>query len=947
MSQQLDTHDSTEIEDAEGDLVESNPGNTSGVKDINLMDSDHPQVQALGSSAIETETKQGLGEFISDFIYENDKAFWREYLQNSETACIRACKYLIRNHPDYGDEWLTQKIWIDEDTGKTIRDYTDADAEQARLPDGEEGVPADPKDLNTDDYDGRRVIEIPRPLNEVVEAARNIGYDPTITIDIYHDEQKIVWEDNGIGMTLYEFKEAFMAIRGSGSAQDEDTGGKFGVGAKSSALAHGKDGGMQGYTKTRRSDVPDYSQEGVSFYSYLGGANLRDNNEIPDDFRGTHFEAPVTAEFDLNKAQDAVEKYTEILNVPVLYQEHRSGQNTVNEEYGGVSFEDYHDNPPVIIERPGEFTVADGPDVGGYKEPDTWLVSMRIDRNAKTRIRSFWNTVLQVHDEQGRIVAGPNRGRYADGQRVYETRKLENKIGGLHDDDVPLPQPVGSRDNFQKDNHNKRFFEYLDDLVEAAELQTVAEIAEEMHEADHPADTIMGEEQKWKVFYKMVDYHGPYDVFERERRFKKFVNERDEFPNFSEETRSQVYALFNEVGLAKSNSRQPNKKRGRAERRLGEILANNSREHTFMGCSINEERHEVVHNTYPSDGTVIAVSGANKYDSYGDAFGFTKLAHVPRKQSDDHEFDVPDHIHKAQQSKSSGSKNRGKADDVSDRTLKIRCDNSNQQIDKRFTVDSTLSRLDNGRLGGHSSLIVFPRGGESISDHYGMQKFGAIISASKEELDEIHHHESVFTYEEYVERARNTPIATELGPIKAKNLRQPERCVVLVQATADKHRNLLKNTDEMKRLRELIKHDRSNQSYNWSTEEHDDPEVVLAVADKEMLNKARYAFYQDKFNGDGEMLGLKFRRRSYGKVIGVEWQRLDGSIGDYRRKAKTPEWDNDSDVYDIFGTSDELDAALFGFHDAGFNPVEQEPEDIREAVGKGSVLADFESNEGT
>jgi hypothetical protein len=939
MNQQLDTQDSTDVQAAEGDLIETSPESQAEVKDINLMDENDPQVQALGTQSIETQNRKGFGEFISDFIYESDSAFVREYLQNSETACIRAAKYLLRRHPDYGEEWLTQKLWVDEETGETIRPYTQQDAEQARLPDGE----------NTDEWDGRRVIEVPRPLREVVQAAREIGYDPTITIDVYRDDREIVWEDNGIGMTLYEFKEGFMNNFSSGSAKEEDTGGKFGVGAKASALAHGKEGGMTGVAVTRRDDVPDYSKKGVAFYSYLGGANLRnidklrDRGEVSNDFRGTRFTIPVCDEFSLNMVEEWVEKYAELLRVPVLYREHRSGQNRVNEEYGGTSFEEYHDEPPVVIDRPGEFTAVDGPNVVGYKEPDTWLVSMLIDRNTNVSVRALWGTAVQIHDEQGRIVSGPNRGRYADGYRVYETRAKENQVGQLHEDDVPLPQPVGSRDNFQQDEHNTRFFEYLHDAVKEAELSEVSETAEEMQEKDHPAEAIAKDERTWELFKKMVNYHGPYNVMNSDRRFKKFINKRDEFPDYNDETLDQVWGLFDEVGHARKNSHRPNKKKGREERRLGDILAEADRDKTFMGCTINGDRHTVVYNTYPDDGAVIRVSGASKYSIYQENFGFTKLKEVPKTQSDDHEFDVPDPIHKANQNKGP-SGGQTKADTTSERTLKIRCDPSNKQIDKRYTIENARRKLTNGLIGGHSELIVFPRAAdESVSDHTGMQSFGAIASVTSEELDELHDHPDVFTYEEFCERSLNTVIATEQGGIKVRDLFEDERLVILAYKSshADQEiKRLVKQTDEKRRLRECLKSDIIDQAREWHPENMDDPEVLFGVVDEKTLELAEYGLYSNRSEG-GPKYGIRFTSISPGTTTPITWKPLNRSYLDYKRKAATPEWDNESPVYGLFGGGDVIEDVLFGFHDAGIDPTGQDTQDLREAVGKGAVMVDF------
>jgi pyruvate/2-oxoglutarate dehydrogenase complex dihydrolipoamide dehydrogenase (E3) component len=105
-------------------------------------------------------------------------------------------------------------------------------------------------------------------------------------------------------MTSNEFDDAFNTIFSSGSGVDGDTGGMFGVGSESSAIVHGKDGGCEVETRSRRPG----NHEGFRAYSYLGGANALPG-DVEDGFYGTKFNIPVVEDFDLDALQGWIEKY--------------------------------------------------------------------------------------------------------------------------------------------------------------------------------------------------------------------------------------------------------------------------------------------------------------------------------------------------------------------------------------------------------------------------------------------------------------------------------------------------------------------------------------------------------------------------------------------------------------------------------------------------------------
>lgn len=921
MSENLpQTQGDTDVQ-SDDELVVKNAAAGSGVKDIDVVSENHPLVQEAGTANIKTQTNDGLGEFLSSTIYEHDSVFVREYLQNSESACIRAAKHLLREHPDFDAGWLTVYQWVDAKTGEEVATYEHDDVDRQTVL-AEHDVAS-----NT-----VRKLEQPRPVPAIISKAREYGYDPTIEIEVYRDDRKIVWQDNGIGMTSHEAVEAFMHNFNSGSALEEQSGGKFGIGAKTHGLCTGKDAGMKVTTATRRVDESDRDQDGFRFYAYLGGANplpAKEEEDIPDGFKGTRFEIPVKDDFDLTSMYEWVEEYAEILNVPVLYREYRGGNPIREEEYGGVSFNEYHNDPPSLVQRPGEFTIAAGPNVGGYKEPDTWLVSMRIDRNTEVSMRTMWNVAVQIHNEQGLIVSGPNRGK-----------KQENV--DLQENDVPLPQPTGDRDRFQKDTANKRFFEYVKKTIKHHEIDRAGQIAHDMNDQDeHPADALDDRGADWQVFESTVDYHGDWNATSRFDPFQDWTEKRDEFPDWDEETARHVFALFTSIETADANCNTPNKKSYRGEDSLGSVLSTYDRNNVFMAASISKgagtQRNRVLHNTMDS-AVVIKLDGASKYDEYEEKFGFRKLKDVPREQSDDHEWDVPDSVHDSATRTTKTSTT--KADRIDERTLKIRCNTDNKGIDLRWTINQVRTRLENkGTIGSHSELIAFPNGGdrENVSDHYDMRYYGAIVSVSQDEWDELKHLDNALTYEEYTERSRNTVIATEEGGIKARDMSDTTSHFTLLYdntSAAGKEPKLwFDGSDENQRLLDYLRdYSWDARHYSRKSEDAEADDVLLGVADIDTLERAAWALNRSVFEDDLNLHAIRFN--SYGVDVKFQggWNKCH-SIDEYQHKARTPDWSDESSVYNLFGTTPWLDKTLYGMHDAGFNPENVDPQDLETVAG--------------
>lgn len=927
----------TTVDEEITDLPETpgldNPEN----KKLNVVGPDHHTVQEVGDSAMEKEITQGgkAAKFFSENIYEHDNRWSREWLQNHEAACVRAGKYLIRTSDEYPKGWLTLTIWVDEETGDIVVDYDENEAILA-------------------DYDGEvkdlRKIEVPRPIDDVLEAARSLGYDPTIVWDVYLDERQIVTKDNGIGMTPTEFKDDFNNPFGSGSDKDGETGGFFGIGSESVAIVTGAEGGVRVQTRSRQATEDGEVRKGFTGYGQIGVANFLPELP-PEGFFGTKFEIPVKEDFNLNKLQGWVEKFSEKLRVPLLYREHDAGTTPVEEEYEATSFVDDYDDPPVVIQRPGEFSIVAGPDVvdTSYRsdDEDTFLVSMPIDRNTDVNIRTFWNVVIQIHDEQGKIIAGPNRGQY-----------LEN-LDFPHEDDIALPEPTGDRDRLARDENSKKFFNYVEDVVKEKELAEVGEIAERMKEAPHPTEAIRNAKSDWTLFRKMIDHHGKYHATNQLYKFKETLDKYPEvFPDYSEKETRQIFGLFKELEHCPNGPKVSTKKSRRREITLGKLLAKHDRDQVYMAASTGgrfKERFQVVENTYDSPEVVI-VPSASKYEKWSELFGFKVLKEVPLMQpteDEDHDYDVPNYIHQDTIDRKRKKKKK-KADKVEKRTLKIRTNGDNSSIDLRISIDKAQDMLEQGNSFGkhkHGKLVVFPRSSdENISDHYDFADYAPITSVTKEEYEQLEEYDNVMTYKDFTEWSKSALIATEDGAMTPQELIEDDRMVILAYRQFSNNNIVKLLSNEHEELRNLYAKDIRDQ-FTWAdylddydggigygnspdvVPDEDKAETLFAVAGPIVLRRAEWAFGQQVIT-DREMMGLKLTRDRFGHRNPCQWNDLSETTAKYRLMADTPNWNNGSEVYDLIPKDRDkyLTQLFLGFHDQGIDPTDRTPNELRQLI---------------
>jgi hypothetical protein len=950
---QGDDTDESIVTAGDDDIVAGAASENIDLKEITMVDEDNPLAQQTGSTGPQKRQvdEEWLSDFLSDQIYDDDAAFAREYLQNAETACVRAAKMLLRNHPEYGEEWLGHELWVNADTGETICEVGD-EFRQAILAD------YDIADENL------RMIELPRHLSDVIDTARSAGYDPTIEVTLYRDDREIHIEDNGIGMTPREYDEAFNYTGRSGSKLESDTGGMFGAGALTFGNICGKEGGMEVISCTRRGNVPDTQQQPIHAYTYLGGFNPMPSDEVPDEFRGTRFEVPILPPEEggahLNDFQSWFARYAEQLRVPVLYKEIEAGEMVVKEEYGGESLvesftdEETGSEPAIIVDRPGEFTIVSGPEIDGdvgkqnysTKHPDTWLVSMEIDRNTHVTVGSMWNAGVQVHNEQELCVSGPHRGM------------LRENIAEEDPHDIFTPTPTGDRDRLQSDYTD--FWEYVHREIEDEIDRYFAKVLGDVFTQD-PVETFHQDSSLWSMFVEMCK-HKSMESFHAMRKELKENGElpdievNDDYEERNDEGTSWEPSedehrikklqrmLASEHYVPDSSFNNGAKKKNRKSARIGKLLARTPEENVYLAASTGgnyDHYYEVVKNTH--DEWEIVVLGKATYSKYQDYFEFGKLTEVPLKQSDDHEFDVPDTVHNTFAVTDDGAEKTEDPSDITEHILKIYT-SGNGGVDVERSIGDIMTNFPEDSIDYEDELVLFKRGRstENISDHYDFSSYVPIACVTNDEYELLIEHDDIYSYEEYMERARNVVVATEKGPRTIENLlpEPKQEYLTICFTNLARYRKLVHQDEE---LRDRIKQEAMEQTTTRRDRKYvDEDNIVFAYMTKQQVAIAAPAL-EEIYNDAREAVDHKHPVGAGIRVDGRipnQFPLNSSYIHDSTRKkletkARMLNWHDDSRAFTEFkkaSSGSYRKEVLEAFHEIGVDPTLVTEGEIKESL---------------
>lgn len=296
--------------------------------------------------------------------------------------------------------------------------------------------------------------------------------DGIINIEFDRDENKLIMEDNGVGMTRDEIDRILSVIGRSTSRSDAELTGKFGMGFLSIwMLVGGVDGGF--IMKTNPRGVDEEPIEGVWNSKGFFEFDERTDNNITE---GTRLEILLGQNINDAQISDWVDEYATWARVPIMFKEYADNEISIDEEYPVRKLVDDYEELETASERnyDGRFeyknnlsysvidneyftavnsnvSVSKSKNVFNRKKPITnyLLLDVPIDSSAQdAKHLNYPTSSLEVRlkQEQRVVVSGPNEGHYVinPSENIDKSKTItENE---LHPEDVVLPQPTGTRD---------------------------------------------------------------------------------------------------------------------------------------------------------------------------------------------------------------------------------------------------------------------------------------------------------------------------------------------------------------------------------------------------------------------------------------------------------------------------------------------------------------------
>jgi hypothetical protein len=224
------------------------------------------------------------------------------------------------------------------------------------------------------------------------------NYEARIVVQWDKAEQKLIIQDNGIGMAAVEVDEVFRHI-GRSAARDLGTmSGAFGMGALSFPKFIGPENTMVMMSHSRLND------DNAAYLVTLAGVEPVRGSLDSEEY-GTRFSLD-QKEQDM-AVRDAVRRFSEWMRVPVLYTEKdENGEEIFNEDWGDKHLYDDYDQGKYVdsFVVPGCFEAY----MCSQAEGRTLLLSMEIDRGIDKTYDAPYPFDVRILDESGKVVESSN-----------------------------------------------------------------------------------------------------------------------------------------------------------------------------------------------------------------------------------------------------------------------------------------------------------------------------------------------------------------------------------------------------------------------------------------------------------------------------------------------------------------------------------------------------------
>lgn len=622
------------------------------IKTANIADDDHALsnlVDEGGTKERVYDAQQAGARFVN--FYDDAAAAIREYLSNSETACIRRGRH----------------------------ELLDA------------GFTSD---------------EIPNEVSEMLDMAKEeCDYEPLIEVHYNRkaDAIRLVIEDNGIGISSDEYQ----VVQHVGYSTSHDEGsqlGNFGIGWMSGFQLTSVNGMFKMSTKSYLTDESYSTAEYVANFEMLSGG--------PDEY-GTRFEFPAFGE--AAKQIDIPAKVAEFadgMTIPVLYRDFdSSGQETSrSDDYLPTRMEnDYPDDSLVIVYEDEFFKAVMSPDrKENGRGQTTYNISMPIRRNcdewgSEPKFDAPWKWDFRAKQENGPIVHCESDASLV-GLVPKEDTKYDRLLPELQEDCVPMgqvpddaiimPEPASSRDSFMSGHDD--FWRYASRKLNEKWADVAAERFEGLDSWDDFLD--MSREEKNGLF-RAYSAFGP-DYKDADPDTIQETLEDNLGVTLDKDLGKKLHESKSKVRVVRRGSNQAHTKGATTSKQIWKVI-DEAPDGIYMGKTISQKRADIV---WGLGETHIVRLEDKDYDEMENDWNWEKAKELPSRKLGEKLPELDDDIIEKYENTNANQSNNtkdyastgGNGQDPTTYRTKVRVGVQSNRYFTRWKVDNLAEKLEDG-----------------------------------------------------------------------------------------------------------------------------------------------------------------------------------------------------------------------------------------------------------
>jgi hypothetical protein len=590
---------------------------------------------------------QQAGERFVNF-YDDAAAAIREYLSNSETACIRRARY----------------------------ELIDA---------------------------GFSEDEIPSEVSEILDLAKEeCDYEPLIEVTYNRkaDATRFIIEDNGIGISTEEY-QVVQRIGYSTSHQQGNRLGNFGIGWMSGFQLTSVNGMFKMSTKSRLTDEAYSTAEYVANFEMLDGE--------PDEY-GTRFEFPgfgeAAKEIDI---PSKVQEYAEGMTIPVLYRDFdHDGQETHrSDDYLATRMEDdYADDSLVVIYEDEYFKAVMSPDrKESGRGTTTYNISMPIRRNTdafgSNKFNAPWKWDFRAKQENGPIVSCPSDESLV-GMVPKENTKYDRLMPELQekcvpmsevpDDAISMPEPASSRDSFMGGHDD--FWKYVSTKLND-EWRDVAK--ERFESLDSWDDFLSMERDEKHGLFRAYSQFGPsYTDAEPDTIQETLEDELG--VTLDTDLCEKLHKSQSKVSVVARGSSRAHTKGATTSKQIWKVI-DEAPDGIYMGKTISQKKAEIVWGL--GETHIVRLSSSESYNEYEDDWGWDKAKDLPHTnlkeklpELDDDVAEKFENVSDSQSNNTSRSSTGGNGQDPTTYRGKTRVGSGSSKYFTTWKLDNLVEKLE-------------------------------------------------------------------------------------------------------------------------------------------------------------------------------------------------------------------------------------------------------------